>query len=314
MSGEQKIRSILFYVSLFIFVIGLPFILSFALSYKFNLRTFKFSKAGLLALRTQPQGASIYLDGKLLNEKTPATINELLPGKYNIRVELEKHYPWIREVGVEPGQVTRLEKIILFPLRQNVKQLNKDKISSFWLDEENEKIYYINQEDNVIYKSDLEGESFKEICICLKINPPPKKWKVSADKEKLLGFNLHQIAIAYLNTQSGLPSTGLPLVLDYSHRKIVDVFWHSDSYHLIIITDRNIEVLEADPQAAAVNLVNLNKKNISAFYDEGKDTLYFLDSGEGSDGKLYDNVYRLELNAKVYPFQDLIKPKPVEPP
>jgi len=306
-SGEQKIRSVLFYLSLFIFLIGLPFILSFALSYRFNPRTFKFAKTGLIALKTQPQGADIYLDGKLLNEKTPATINELLPGRYNIRLELERHYPWVGEVSVETGKVTRLEKIILFPLRPNITQLNIEKISSFLMDEEKERIYYIDQEDNIIYKSDLEGESFKEVGSLPQINPLPKKWKVSPDKEKLLGFNLHQIAIIYLNLQNDSSAAGFPFVLEYSKHKIVDVFWHSDSYHLILITDRNIAVLEANPQTIPLNLVNLNKENISTFYDEAKDTLYFLDSQKAADGKLYDNVYKLELSTKIYPFQELIK-------
>jgi hypothetical protein len=311
-SREQKIRSVLFYLSLFIFLIGLPFILSFALSYKFNPRTLKFTRAGLIALKTQPQDADIYLDGRFLNERTPATINELLPGKYNIKLVLERHYPWLGEVEVEAGKVTRLEKIILFPIRPNIKQLNIERISSFWMDEEKERIYYIDQEDNIIYKSDLEGESFKEIGGVPEMKPIPKKWKASPDKEKLLGFNLHQIAIIYLNTPDDSSAAGSPFVLDYSKHKIVDVFWHSDSYHLILITDTNIGVLEASPQTIAVNLVNLNKKNVSCFYDNSKDTLYFMDSGEGSDGKLYDNVYKLELSAKAYPFQELIKTRPSE--
>lgn len=39
MLNEQKIRAILFYLSLIIFLAGLPFILSFALGYKFDAQT-----------------------------------------------------------------------------------------------------------------------------------------------------------------------------------------------------------------------------------------------------------------------------------
>lgn len=311
-SGGQRIRSILFYLSLSIFLTGLPFILSFALGYKFNMRTFKFTKTGLLALKTQPQGAAIYLDGRLLNEKTPATIYELLPGKYNIRLELEKYYPWLGEVFVDAGKVLRLEKIILFPLRPDIKQLNKNEIFSFWVDEDKEWVYYVDEEDNVIYKSDLEGISFKEIGSLPPINPLPKKWKVSPDKQKLLGFNLHQIGIIYLNAQDYSSAGGFPFVLEYSSFKILDVFWYSDSYHLVLVTDINIEVLEANPKTIPVKLVDLNKSNTPAFYDDVKDTLYFLDSQKAADGKLYDNVYKLELSAKVYPFKDLIRPRPNE--
>jgi len=65
MLNEQRIRAILFYLSVVIFLMGLPFILSFALGYNFDRRTFKFTKTGLLVLKTQPSGASVYLDEKL---------------------------------------------------------------------------------------------------------------------------------------------------------------------------------------------------------------------------------------------------------
>ena len=305
MSGEQKIRAFLFYLGVFIFFIGLPFILSSALSYKFNPRIFRFTKAGLIALKTQPQGASIYLNGALLNEKTPATINELLPGEYNLRLELENYYPWSAWVSVEAGNVRRMDKIILFPLLPDIKQLNKEKISSFWVDKEKDKVYYLNQEESIIYKSDLEGENFELIGSFPPMRPLPIKWKISPDKEKLLSFNPHQIVVVNLRPSHKPYPTESPLVLDFPDRKIIDIFWHSDSYHLILITDSNIEVQEAILQSVPLDIVDLNKKNVSAFYDENKDMLYFIDNQKAADGKFYDNLFKLELGTKF----SLIKPR-----
>ena len=308
MLNEQRIRAFLFYLSVIIFLIGLPFILSYALGYKFDRRTFKFTKTGLLVLKTQPSGASVYLDEKLLNVKTPATIAELLPGRYSLRLELEKYYPWFNEVNVDADKVTRLEKIILFPLRSNIKQLNRDRLSSFWVDEDRETIYYINPEDNSIYKSDLEGRDSEKIVDFLPLQPSAIKWKLSPDREKLLYFNAHQIGIVYLEPQNKI-SQGPPFVLNYSDDKIIDVFWYSDNYHLVLVSRKSIEALEAQPQTEPVLLVNLNKKNTSCFYNTRTDTLYFLDSQRAADGNFYDNLYKLELNAKTFPLQDLIKLK-----
>lgn len=309
MAHEQKIRAVLFYLSVLIFIAGLPFILSFALGYKFNSRTLKFTKTGLIDLVTEPSGASIYLDNKLLNENTPATIRELLPGNYNITLALAKHYQWKSQVSVEAGKVTRLDRIILFPLRPNIKHLNKEKIYSFWVDKEKKKIYYIDQKNSIIYKSDSDGENFEEIGRIPQMDYPPKQWKISRDKDKLLCFNLRQIAIVYLNTQNGLPYIELPFVLNFPALRIINVFWHSDSYHLILITDRSIEVLEARPNSTPVDLVNLNKTTAFAYYDDTDDSLYFLDSQKAADGKLYDNVYKLELSQKFSTFKELMKPR-----
>lgn len=308
MLNEQRIRAFLFYLSVIIFLIGLPFILSYALGYKFDRRTFKFTKTGLLVLKTQPSGASVYLDEKLLNVKTPAIIAELLPGRYSLRLELEKHYPWFNEVNVDAGKVTRLEKVILFPLRSNIKQLNRDRLSSFWVDEDRETIYYINPEDNSIYKSDLEGRYSEKIADFIPLLSSAIKWKLSPDREKLLYFNAHQIGIAYIMPQNKI-SQEPPFVLNYPDDKIIDVFWHSDNYHLVLVSRKSIEALEAHPQGAPVVLVNLNKRNTSCFYDTRTDTLYFLDSQRAVDGNLYDNLYKLELNTRTFPLQELIKLK-----
>lgn len=313
MFSEQRIRQVLFYLSVFIFFIGLPFILSFALGYKFNIHTFKFTKTGLIGLETQPQGATVYLNKVLLTEKTPTTIRELLPGTYSITLELMNHYSWEKDVRVEAGKVTLLDKIIFFPLRPNIKQMNDDKISSFWPDLDKGRIYYLNDQEEAIYISDLEGDSFERIGSLSGINFPIKEWKISPDREKLVCFNARKIAVIYLNPKLNLSSAQVaPLMLEDSSRKIINVFWHSGSYHLILITDRNVEVLEATFKSKPVNLVKLNTRNVSVFYDNTKDVLYFIDSERAPDGRLYDNVYKLEIGPKFSPLQDLINLKPGE--
>jgi hypothetical protein len=303
MLSEQRLRAFLFYLSLAIFLMGLPPILSSTLGYKFNRRTFKFTKAGLVVLKTQPAGASIYLDKQLLNIKTPATINELLPGRYNIRFELEEHYPWFNDIEVEAGKVTRLEKIILFPLRSSIKQLNKDTLSVFMMDDERETIYYITQSEDSIYKSDLEGEHFEKIGNFIKILPSALKWKVSPDHQKLLYFNTGQIGVTNLASPKENLNIDSGFVLDYPEGKIIDVFWYSDSYHLILVSSKSIQVLEARPRSQMVELVTLTKKNTSAYYDIRTDTLYFLDSQKAADGNLYDNLYKIHLDTRVFILQ-----------
>jgi len=311
MSGEQRIRAVLFYLGVFIFFTGLPFILSSSLGYKFDRKSLKFTKTGLIVLKTQPQGANIYLDNTLLKDKTPATINELLPGRYNIRLELEDHYSYSSDAQVRGGNVTRLEKIILFPSRPDIKKLNKDTISSFFMDEPRGAIYYAREDETSIYKSDLDGGRFEKIASYLPISPPAKKWKLSPDRLKFFYFNAHQIGVVSLEQEKAPPGIKcFACVIDHPLSAIHDVFWHSDSFHIIIVTATKIEIQEAENSATPVTLVALNKKNGSTFYDSRTDTLYFLDSQKAEDGILYDNVYKLELATKLYPFQELIKLAP----
>ncbi|MDD5729860.1 MAG: PEGA domain-containing protein [Candidatus Omnitrophica bacterium] len=311
MSGEQRIRALLFYLSVLIFFSGLPFILSFALGYKFDRRTFKFTRTGLIVLKTQPQGANVYLDNKLLNDTTPTTINELLPGRYKVELQLTGHYPYFSEIDVQAGNVARLEKVILFPLRPDIKKINKDLITGFWVDESKSAIYYINDEDKSIYRSDMDGEHSEKISSFIGISPAPKKWKLSPDRKELLYFNPHQIGLVSIEQEADFPGGRDPsFILNYPEGNITDVFWHSDSFHLIVVSGTKIDILEAKPDSQPVTLASLNKRNTSSFYDPRSDTLYFLDSQRAPDGKYYDNLYKIELAAKLYPLRGFIKLAP----
>jgi len=308
-AGGQRVRSFLFYSSLLVFFAGLPFILTFALGFQFDRKTFKFTKTGLLVLKTNPPGASVTLNDKLLNEKTPATLNELLPGDYRFSLELEGYYPYSADVQISPGKVTKLERIILFPLRFDVPQLNQDVVSYFWLDESKANIYFIDTDTNAVFRSDLHGEHFKSIATFIPILPFSKKWELSPDRTKLMYHNWRQIGIVYLEPDEQQFLAKPAFVLNCPDNTLNNVFWYSDSYHLILLGDKRIEVLEARPDSSPLTILKLNKKRSVGFYDTRADTLYFQDSQLAQDNKSYDNVYKLELNKKLFNFQDLIKIK-----
>lgn len=306
--NEQKIRAGLFYLSVCVFFVGLPFILSIALGYKFDSSKLKFTKTGLIVIKTQPAGAAVYFNDKVLNEKTPVTINELLPGKYNIRIELASYYPWTEQIEVEAGRVSRFDKIILFPLRANVKQLNDERLSHFLVDEDEKKIYYVNQEEGSIYSTDFEGERHQIAGPFLPISPLARL-KISPDKKKMLYFNKRQIGISPLKPYQERYPVDLPFIINYAGGPVVDVFWHSDSFHLIVVSDSKIEAMEAKPGSPAVELAELNRRTASVFYDLNSNSLFFIDYQKAEDGNFYNNLYKLDLSPRFDPFKELIKMK-----
>lgn len=287
---------------------GLPVILSSALGYKFDRRTFKFAKTGIIFLKTQPLGAGVYLNDRLLEEKTPLTLNEMLPGRYRVKIVLKDHYPWSAEINVESGKVSRFDKIILFPERSNIKQLNKQWATSFWFNEKDNYIYYLDREDGCVYKTDPEGqESDKITCLPAGQLGVPVKWVLSPDKKKILCFGPRLAAVLFPQAEDDLNGRYEPFMLDFAYSGIRNMYWHSDSYHLIAVTDNKIMVLEARPNSSAVTLVNLNKKDAVTYYNSESDTLYFSDVQQGADANLYENIYKLELNNRIFPFLDFIK-------
>ncbi|MDD5561507.1 MAG: PEGA domain-containing protein [Candidatus Omnitrophica bacterium] len=303
----QRARSVLFYLSLLLFFGGLPFILSFALGYKFNTHTLKFVKTGLIYIKTQPEGSSIYLDGKLVPEKSPASVQELLPGVYKITLALKKYYPWRSEVYVEAGKVSRIDKVILFPLRPDLEQLNQAGFSSFRVDNERGEIYYLDQVGRIVYKSSLDGSNFEDIASLPEKFSQINGWEVSADKTKMFIFGPHQISVIFFDDRNDYEYSDSFVYLDYPQERVIKVFWHTDSYHLIVLTNKHVAVVESRPLSKTVNLIELNKEASEAFYDNKRQVLYFSDNQKGPDGTSYNNLYKLELSPELYILERLMK-------
>lgn len=305
MFKEQKLRAVLYYMSVAIFFTGLPFILTFTLGYKFDSATWKFTRTGLISFKTQPPGASVWLNGALVNDKTPCSVNELLPAVYTVELRLPGHYPYSTTVEVRESAVARLEKVLLFPLRPDVQKLNKEPIAWFWIDED-KMIYYIGADSNDIYKSDLEGDRFEKIAEFVPLDGPIKEWKLSPDRKRILYYSARRIGIVEL--ESGSPSVSFALDPGGS-RAVREIFWYSDSYNIIVINGTDICMLEARPDSRPFILMKLDSAKGRVFYESDKETLYFQDSQSGADNKSYDNVFKLELGRKLYPFRDFIRMK-----
>ncbi len=284
-------------MSLGIFFIGLPFILSSALGYKFSRHTLKFTKTGLIFIKTQPEGAKIYLEGKLISQRSPASMQDLAPGVYKVALELAQHYPWKGEVDVEAGKVSRLDKIILFPLRPNLVRLNRDKLSSFRIDAQSKLIYYLDQLNRVVYRSDFAANNFEDVASLPQGFTQISGWEISADRKKLFIFNQRQISVIFFDNQGDYGYPDASVFWDYTQEKVINVFWHSDNYHLVVLTDKHVQVVEARGQSKPLNLVELNKEATSAFYDVKEDTLYFNDS---------QNLYKLELSSNLFLLERLM--------
>ena len=130
-----------------------------------------------------------------------------------------------------------------------------------------------------------------------------KKYKEETfDRTRLFYFNEHQVGVVTLPQKRKTRSLESAIILNFPSDVINDVFWYADSYHIILICSKRILICEAHLDAAVVTLVNLTKQNATGFYDIHTDSLYFTDSQGAADGNVYDNLYRLEMRNRVYPF------------
>lgn len=96
----QLLRKIFFYMFAAIYVVSCPLIISHAFGYLYRPGERKSRIIpGLVYFHTLSQGVSEYVNDKLWEEKTPADIQALTPGKDEIKTELDGYSDCRRNHG-----------------------------------------------------------------------------------------------------------------------------------------------------------------------------------------------------------------------
>jgi hypothetical protein len=119
-----KLRKILFFIFVIIYLILCPTLILYSLGIMITPGNKKVIKTGIIHISSVPAGASIVLNGKLLDEQTPAALSNLLPGTYTLELTARKYHSWHKIVPVAAEKVTPIENVLLIPDPLNIKELS----------------------------------------------------------------------------------------------------------------------------------------------------------------------------------------------
>jgi len=287
-------RSIAFYLSVALFFVLLPVILSYALGYKIDYRNMKIYKTGILYIASRPAGAAIYLNGVMRQDTTPAQIEELKPGSYKIEVRRDGFYPWEKDMVVRPNMVTKADRIVLFPITQEMKTINREGICDFLVSDKNN-IYYMKRSG--LFSSDTDGGDMKRLSSHGNWPDGIIGRKFYSDGNKFLFFSPSILGVVHLQ--------GLPVKVDEvftGQDPIMDAFWYPGAGYIIVVTDKDIKVVELSGSGTPniVSLYKFNSKPRNISYDENNGSLYFIDTRIAADSKESNYLYRLDLKQKFF--------------
>jgi len=123
---NSQTRKILFYFFVFMFFALSAIILPYSFGYKLNFSGMKLQRTGMFDIKTTPSGATIYLNNKKQSNflgqisgresvaKTPIKLKNIIPGTYQIKLELDGYWPWEKQLIIKPGETTYLEDVYFF--------------------------------------------------------------------------------------------------------------------------------------------------------------------------------------------------------
>lgn len=297
-------RAVAFYISVLLFLITLPIILSNALGYRIDFKTQQVYGTGIIFINSTPAGASIYINDKLCKDVTPTQIEQLSPGAYKVRVKREGFYPWEEELAVRPNMVTKADKIVLFPVINEMKKIGASRIMDFALSDHNY-IYYLTESG--LFRSGMDGGDMKKLASYSNWPKNIIRKKFSPDGNKFLCFNERHIVVVYINlekqTAAEADSAKVEEVL-ISEEPVLDAFWYTGSGYIIVVTEKYINVMElrGGGKRNIAPLYKFNARPHSVYYDENNGALYFTDIQKGSGLKAEAGLYRLDLRQKFFDY------------
>ncbi|MDD5166594.1 MAG: PEGA domain-containing protein [Candidatus Omnitrophica bacterium] len=303
---DQKIRKILFYLSVILFFIFLPTVLLYSFGYKLDKSRFRFTKTGLIYVKTIPDGAQVYLNERRFKETTPATIEELLPGKYRLLLDLESYYPWQQIITVEPGKTTLLDGIVLFSKKPHSNKINIIDVDDFYITPEDKGYAYcVSGNRTTLSKVNLNPKAAETGFFYDGLELPAniKFLSLSPDKKKILYASGNKLNILYLPSakESILETKNKNFSFAASDR-IVDAFWYSDNEHVICVSAKDIKIYELMGKGKdnIVTLLELRDNRPKVFYDSDDDILYYTDLQEDADGRQHRGLYRLDITKRTF--------------
>jgi hypothetical protein len=105
-------NSLMAKIRLLIFIIGILIVGSvgvfasfYARGYKFDFKALKFQPNGILVIKSEPDGASVYIDGSL-KTATNATLS-LSPGVYDVEIKKDGYFSWYKRLTIDKEIVTQ---------------------------------------------------------------------------------------------------------------------------------------------------------------------------------------------------------------
>jgi len=141
-----KIRVLFFVITLIVVgSVGL-FASYYAKGYRLDLKTFKFQPNGILVLKSEPDGASVYIDGTL-KTATNASIS-ISPGTYDVEVRKDGYFNWYKRLTIEKEIVTEAD-ISLFKNVPSLSPVTSSGAVNPVMSEDGSKIVYTQGTDGL---------------------------------------------------------------------------------------------------------------------------------------------------------------------
>lgn len=125
------LRKIFFYLFVALYFMVTPYAIMYAMGYIFYPAEGELLRTGLLAITTYPKNATVFIEGRKYSKKTPATVRDMLPGLYQVRISNKGYNTWQKQIEILPEKATKLDPVVLWPERPREEMVSERSYRDF---------------------------------------------------------------------------------------------------------------------------------------------------------------------------------------
>ncbi|GEM_PF-4007922 len=258
----ERDRKIFFYFVVILFLFSAPLLILYTEGYQLYPFKQTLTQSGGVIFGTNPDDATIILDGKTIFNKTPTRIQGLQPRQYHLRLEKEGYFPWEKNIIVKKGETNLVVNIPLF-LNTSPKILQEN-IETFLLSHN-----YLFREKLAWIKNSQDGKEIYQTTLP-ETEDPKLLFRKGSSKNltvKLLGYSWNlQFLLFKENQKIFLLDTIAEHLepLEISESDIENAQWTQDRDKILLTTKK--EFLLFDPFQNTSTLLYEKKDAGSAFF------------------------------------------------
>lgn len=265
-------RRILWLILAFLFLVATPPLLLYAKGYRLDFEQRKIKEVGGMYIKSIPRKARISINSKYRDD-TPTFLRNLTPEEYYIEVAKEGYHVWRKKLIVEPGIVTEVRNIFLFPQNPSKEKITQEDAKTIFpqnslnskktpsevlksIDAKNIQADYFDDDkyfaltkNGFVFFLNPETKSLDQL------NPAPidtaraESFRIAKNKSKILYWNKHEIYVYYLKDILIQPfkKKGDVELLTRRQNTIAKAdFLPKNSQYIVFETQGKIKALELD--------------------------------------------------------------------
>lgn len=143
-----KARRILYVSFVAMFLLAAPPLVLYTAGFRYDFEYNRLVETGSLVVRSEPEGATVRINGELREELTPTIINTILPGKIKLLVEKEGYHSWEKEVDIRPRVTAFEEGITLFAIAEP-EAFTEHPAVQYWWNANHDKLAYVTKDNTL---------------------------------------------------------------------------------------------------------------------------------------------------------------------